>query len=168
MHFDPSASHLGCTVDFAIIFVPNRLRHCLISERHFHMAQRAIRFSATTDKEIQAATRKRGFSKLTAFIRHLVEQELSGRQRGTRRRRRTARGQHRAGQAEVSRLGRTQQALFAFLDTPVRPHSAGFKGANRHAERRQFLSERFREASTGPFRSMVGRAARSGQAAANR
>src|SRR6266850_1592662 len=38
--------------------------------------------------------------------------------------------------------------------TPVRPHSAGFKGANRHAERRQFLSERFREASNGPFRSM--------------
>src|SRR5579863_10422059 len=40
--------------------------------------------------------------------------------------------------------------------TPVRPHSAGFQGANRHAERRQFLSERFREASNGPFRSMVG------------
>ena len=52
--------------------------------------------------------------------------------------------------------------------TPVRPHSAGFKGANGHAERRQFLSERFREAFNGPFRSMVRRAAWSGQAAADR
>jgi hypothetical protein len=43
------------------------------------MAQRAIRFSEMTDKEIQEATRKRGFSSPTAFIRHSVEQELSGR-----------------------------------------------------------------------------------------
>jgi hypothetical protein len=53
MHFDPSASHLGCTVDFAIIFVPDLLRHCLISEGRFHMAQPAIRFSETTDEAIQ-------------------------------------------------------------------------------------------------------------------
>jgi hypothetical protein len=51
----------------------------LLSERRFQMAQRAIRFSETTDKEIQVATRKRGFSLPTAFIRHSVEQELSGR-----------------------------------------------------------------------------------------
>ena len=43
------------------------------------MAQRAIRFSETANKEIQEATRKRDFSSPTAFIRHLVEQELSGR-----------------------------------------------------------------------------------------
>jgi hypothetical protein len=43
------------------------------------MAQRAIRFSETTDKGIQDATRKCGFSTPTAFIRHAVEQELSGR-----------------------------------------------------------------------------------------
>ena len=52
--------------------------------------------------------------------------------------------------------------------TPVRPHSAGFKGANLHPERGQFLSERFRKASNSPFRCMVRRAARSGQAAADR
>ena len=79
MHFCHFASQLGCALDFVIIFVPNHLRHCLISERRFHMAQRAIRFSERTDKEIQAATRKRGFSSPTAFIHHLVEQELSGR-----------------------------------------------------------------------------------------
>ena len=42
------------------------------------MAQRAIRFFEATDKEIQAARRKRGFSSPRALIRHLVEQELSG------------------------------------------------------------------------------------------
>src|ERR1035438_10061437 len=50
-----------------------------ISEGSFRMAQRAIRFSDTTDKGIQEATRKRGFSSPTAFIRYSVEQELSDR-----------------------------------------------------------------------------------------
>src|SRR6202166_318836 len=52
--------------------------------------------------------------------------------------------------------------------TPVRPHSAGFKGANLHRERGQFLGKRFRKAPNSPFRCMVRRAARSGQAAADR
>ena len=42
------------------------------------MRQRAIRSSKTTDKRIQEATEKRGFSSPTAFIRYAVEQELSG------------------------------------------------------------------------------------------
>jgi len=41
-------------------------------------AQRAIRFSEKTNKRIREATEKRGFSSPTAFIRHAVEQELSG------------------------------------------------------------------------------------------
>jgi hypothetical protein len=44
------------------------------------MAQRAIRFSVTTDKGIREAVEKRGFSSPTAFIRHAVERELAGRQ----------------------------------------------------------------------------------------
>jgi hypothetical protein len=51
---------------------------------------------------------------------------------------------------------------------PVRPHSAGFKGANLHAERGQFLGKRLRKASNSPFRCMVRGAARTGQAAADR
>ena len=42
------------------------------------MPQRAIRFSETTDKGIQEADEKRGFSSPTALIRHAREQELSG------------------------------------------------------------------------------------------
>jgi hypothetical protein len=81
------------------------------------VAQRAIRFSETTDKAIQEATRKRGFSSPTAFIRHSVEQELSGRSEelvGAEER--LVASIERVRQ-EVFRLGRAQQALFAFLDS---------------------------------------------------
>jgi hypothetical protein len=117
MHFDHFASHLGCALDFAIIAVPNRLRHCLISKRRFHMSQRAIRFSETTDKEIQEAARKRGFSSPTAFIRYSVEQKLTGRSEElVSAEERLVASIERIRQ-EVFRLGRAQQALFAFLDS---------------------------------------------------
>ena len=117
MRFGGLASRLGCAFDFAITAVPNRLRHPLTSERRSHMAQRAIRFSETTDKGIQEATRKRGFSSPTAFIRHSVEQELSGRSEelvGAEERLAASTEQVRR---EVFRLGRAQQALFAFVDS---------------------------------------------------
>ncbi len=81
------------------------------------MAQRAIRFSETADKEIQEATRKRGFSSPTAFIRNAVKQELSGRTEelvGAEERLAASVEQVRR---EVFRLARTQQALFAFVDS---------------------------------------------------
>ena len=81
------------------------------------MAQRAIRFSEITDKEIQEVAGKRGFSSPTAFIRHSVEQELSGRSEelvGAEERLVATIEQVRK---EVFRLGRAQQALFAFLDS---------------------------------------------------
>jgi len=84
------------------------------------MARRAIRFSEKTDKEIQEATQKRGFSSPSAFIRHSVEQELSGRNEeliGAEER--LVANIERARQ-EVFRLGRAQQALFSLLDSLAR------------------------------------------------
>ena len=81
------------------------------------MAQRAIRFSAAMDSQIQEATRKRSFTSPTAFIRHSVKQELSGRSEalvGAEERLAASMEQIRA---EVFRLGRAQQALFAFVDS---------------------------------------------------
>jgi len=81
------------------------------------MAQRAIRFSDTTDKGIQEAARKRSFSSPTAFIRHSVEQELAGRSEelvGAEERLAASTEQVRR---EVFRLGRALQALFAFVDS---------------------------------------------------
>jgi hypothetical protein len=81
------------------------------------MAQRAIRFSEAMDNEIQDATRKHGFASPTAFIRHAVKQQLSGRSEelvGAEERLAASMEQIRA---EVFRLGRAQQALFAFVDS---------------------------------------------------
>jgi hypothetical protein len=81
------------------------------------MAQRAIRFSETTDQGIQEAARNRGFSSPTAFIRRSVEQELSGRSDelvGAEERLAASIEQVRR---EVFRHGRAQQALFAFVDS---------------------------------------------------
>jgi hypothetical protein len=81
------------------------------------MAQRAIRFSEAMDNQIREATRKRSFTSPTAFIRHSVNQELSGRSEelvGAEERLAASIEQIRA---EVFRLGRAQQALFAFVDS---------------------------------------------------
>ena len=81
------------------------------------MAQRAIRFSEAMDNQIREPTRKRSFTSPTAFIRHSVNQELSGRSEelvGAEERLAASIEQIRA---EVFRLGRAQQALFAFVDS---------------------------------------------------
>ena len=81
------------------------------------MAQRAIRFSETTDKRIREATEKRGFSSPTAFIRHAVEQELSGHREELVECRGAVGRRYRAGPAGGVTLGRAQQALFALVDS---------------------------------------------------
>ena len=80
------------------------------------MAQRAIRFSETTDKRIKDSTEKRGFSSPTAFIRYAVEQELSGQKEKlvTAEERLVASIEQVKGELLV--LGRYQQALFALVD----------------------------------------------------
>jgi Arc/MetJ-type ribon-helix-helix transcriptional regulator len=81
------------------------------------MAQRAIRFSEATDKGIREAAEKRRFSSPTAFIRHAVEQELAGRQDELV----NAEGRLAASIEQVRQtvlpVARTQQALFALVDT---------------------------------------------------
>ena len=81
------------------------------------MAQRAIRFSDTTDKSIREVVEKRGFSSPTAFIRHAVEQELSGhREELVGAEERLAAGIEQVRQAVIP-LGRAQQAMFALVDS---------------------------------------------------
>jgi hypothetical protein len=81
------------------------------------MAQRAILFSETTDKGIREATEKRGFSSPTAFIRHAVEQELSGHMEQLVTAEERLVGSIEQVKGEVLGLGRSQQALFALVDS---------------------------------------------------
>jgi Arc/MetJ-type ribon-helix-helix transcriptional regulator len=81
------------------------------------MPQRAIRLSETTDKAIREATEKRGFASPSAFVRHAVEQELSGRKEEL------ASAEERLVvsidqvRGELLAVGRAQQALFALVDS---------------------------------------------------
>ena len=75
MRFGEHASRSGCALNLSISVVPWCLRHSLGSRKDRY-AQRAIRFSETTDNGIREAAEKCGFSSSTALIRNAVEQEL--------------------------------------------------------------------------------------------
>ena len=81
------------------------------------MPQRAIRFSEPTDEGIRDAAAKRGFSSPTAFIRHAVEQELSGHKEELASAEQRLAASIEQLRQEVLRLGRAQQALFALVDS---------------------------------------------------
>jgi hypothetical protein len=81
------------------------------------MAQRAIRFSESTDKGIREATQKHGFSSPTAFIRHAVEQALSGHKEELASAEQRLAASMEQVRQELLALGRTQQALFALVDS---------------------------------------------------
>jgi len=81
------------------------------------MPQRSIRFSEKVMKDIDSVSRGRGFASATAFIRYAVDQELSARQEGLTGAEERLAGSVEQVRREVFRLGRAQQALFAYLDT---------------------------------------------------
>jgi hypothetical protein len=81
------------------------------------MPQRSIRFSEKILKETEATARVRGFSSATTFIRYAVEQELAARQEGLTGAEERLAGSVEQVRRELFRLGRAQQAMFAYLDT---------------------------------------------------
>jgi len=81
------------------------------------MRPRAIRLSEGTMKAVEEASKQRGFTSVSAFIRYAVEQELAGRRddlTGTEER---LVGSIEQVRREQFRLMRMQQALFAYMDT---------------------------------------------------
>jgi len=81
------------------------------------MPQRTIRFSDTTDKSVREAAAKRGFSSPTAFVRHAVVQELSGRKEDLASAEQRLAASIEQVRQELGPLGRAQQALFALVDS---------------------------------------------------
>lgn len=112
------------------------------------MPQRSIRFSEKVMKQTEAIARERGFASVTAFIRYAVGQEMSVRQValvGAEERLASDIEQVRRG---VFRLGRAQQALFAYIDTlaktlltclPEPPAEAKTQAVARARERHERL-----------------------------
>jgi hypothetical protein len=81
------------------------------------MPQRSVRFSEKVMRELKTAASARGFGCPAAFIRYAVEQELAARQAGLTGAEERLAASLEQVRKEVFRLGRTQQALFAYLDT---------------------------------------------------
>ena len=81
------------------------------------MPQRSVRFSEKVMRELQTASASRGFESPAAFIRYAVEQELGARHDGLTGAEERLAASNEQVRKEVFRLGRAQQALFAYLDT---------------------------------------------------
>jgi len=81
------------------------------------MKPRAIRFSEKTIKELEAIAKQRGFASPSAFIRYAVKQESGGREEGLTGAEERLAASLEQVRKDVFRLARTQQALFAYLDT---------------------------------------------------
>jgi hypothetical protein len=112
------------------------------------MPQRSIRFSEKVMKQTEAIARERGFASVTAFIRYAVGQEMSVRQVALVGAEERLAGDLEQVRREVFRLGRAQQALFAYIDTlaktlltclPEPPAEAKAQAVARARERHERL-----------------------------
>src|SRR5450755_4799179 len=81
------------------------------------MPRRTIRLTPEADERLQSTAKLRGYANPSAFVRAVIDNELSGREDtmiGAEERLAASMEQIRR---EVFRLGRAQQALFAFVDS---------------------------------------------------
>ena len=81
------------------------------------MPRRTIRLTADADEQLKSTAKTRGYANPSAFLRTAIDHELRGREDtmiGAEERLATSMEQMRR---EIFRLGRAQQALFAFVDS---------------------------------------------------
>ena len=81
------------------------------------MPRRTIRLTGDIDERVQSTAKQKGYANPSAFLRAAIDHELSGREDtmiGSEERLAASMEQMRR---EIFRLGRAQQALFAFVDS---------------------------------------------------
>jgi Arc/MetJ-type ribon-helix-helix transcriptional regulator len=81
------------------------------------MPRRTIRLSADADERLQSAAKLRGYANLSVFLRAAIDHELSEREEATIGAEQRLATSVEQISREMFRLGRTQQALFAFVDS---------------------------------------------------
>lgn len=79
-------------------------------------ARIAVRLSQEDHHRVEEAAKTRGYASPSAFVRAAIRNELSGRAELTGTEERIAGGFDKMSR-EISRVGRSQQAIFAFMDT---------------------------------------------------
>ena len=75
-----------------------------------------VRLSREDQHKVEEAAKTRGHASPSAFVRAAIQNELNGRREQTGTEERIAGGFDRVSK-DISRLGRSQQALFALMDT---------------------------------------------------
>ena len=81
------------------------------------MPRRTIRLSADADERLRSAAKLRGYANLSVFLRAAIDHELSEREEATIGAEQRLATSVEQISREMFRLGRTQQALFAFVDS---------------------------------------------------
>ena len=81
------------------------------------MPRRTIRLTTDTNERIQSAAKLRGYSSPSSFLRAAIQKELGEREDGMIGTEERLAASIEQVRREVFRLGRTQQALFAFVDS---------------------------------------------------
>ena len=81
------------------------------------MPRRTIRLTPDIDDRIQSAAKQRGYSSPSSFLRSAIQKELGAREDGMIGTEERLAASIEQVRREVFRLGRTQQALFAFVDS---------------------------------------------------
>jgi Arc/MetJ-type ribon-helix-helix transcriptional regulator len=81
------------------------------------MPRRTIRLTTDTDDRIQSAAKQRGYSSPSSFLRAAIQKELGEREDGMVGAEERLAASIEQVRREVFRLGRTEQALFAFVDS---------------------------------------------------
>jgi len=81
------------------------------------MPRRTIRLTTDIDDRIQSAAKQRGYSSPSSFLRAAIQKELGEREDGMIGAEERLAASIEQVRREVFRLGRTEQALFAFVDS---------------------------------------------------
>ena len=81
------------------------------------MPRRTIRLTPDIDDRIQSAAKQRGYSSPSSFLRAAIQKELGEREDGMIGAEERLAASIEQVRREVFRLGRTEQALFAFVDS---------------------------------------------------
>ena len=79
-------------------------------------ARIAVRLNQEDHHRVEEAAKTRGYASPSAFVRAAIRNELNGRREQTGTEERIAGGFDRVSK-DISRVGRSQQALFALVDT---------------------------------------------------
>ena len=106
------------------------------------MPRRTIRLTTETDERIQSATKLRGYSSPSAFLRAAIKKELSERTEAVSLSAKQMVGCVKEVRQDLRRVERSQQALFALVDSLAKV----FLVCPNHAE--QPLNRRLRKHET--------------------